>query len=244
MPNPFVAVRLKRFRRRFGISAPKVVVRSSLPWQWYALPLMLIVLLLMAVGWSAVRSTEAERLRRDLEELHQLLNVQREELSPKRSPSGTGQNVINIEQATQQQLLGKIKDLESQNAALREDILLFERLIPGARDVAAVRVENFRVVQEASGVYRYRMLFAFQPDKQSMDFRGRLQLAVEYSVAGTKAQLLLPNNRETLPEYQLELKRFLRREGVFTLPAHAVLLGAEARVLQGDTLKFKQSAQL
>jgi hypothetical protein len=36
----------------------------------------------------------------------------------------------------------------------------------------------------------------------------------------------------------------LRREGSFELPEGAVLIGVEARVLQGDTLKFKRMAQL
>jgi hypothetical protein len=40
------------------------------------------------------------------------------------------------------------------------------------------------------------------------------------------------------------VKHVLRREGGFELPEGAVLIGVEARVLQGDTLKFKRMAQL
>lgn len=244
MPTPAVALRLKRFRRRFGITAPKVVVRSHLPWQWFFLPIVLIILLFWVIGWLVLQRNEAGVLGQEMEGVRQQLLVQREELNILRSTAGTGQNAVSIERATQQKLLARIRDLESQNAAIKEDILLFERLIPAAGEGAAVRIENFRVVQEAPGAFRYRLLFAFQPDKQSPDFRGRLQFVVEFAVSGKRMQLLLPDRSEASPEYQLELKHFLRREGGFKLPEGAVLLGVEARVLQGDTLKLKRLAQL
>ncbi len=180
----------------------------------------------------------------EVEELRQQLMEQREELTLLRSTAGTGQNAVSIERATQQQLLGRIQGLEGQNAALKEDILLFERLIPVAGEGAVIRVENFRVVREASNRYRYRLLIAFQPDRQNPDFRGRLQLAIAYLHSGKERQLLLPERRDSSTEYLLEVKHFLRREGQFELPEGAVLQGVEARVLQGDTLKSKRLAQL
>jgi hypothetical protein len=214
-----------------------------MPWQWLVLPTVLLVLLVGAVGWLIAQRNEAGTLGQEMEGLHQELLVQREELNILRSTAGTGQNAVSIERASQQQLLGRIQSLEAQNAALKEDMLLFERLIPLAGEGASIRVENFRIVQEAPGRFRYRLLLAFQPDKQTPDFRGRLQLAIDFVLSGKKTQLLLPDKRENTSEYQLELKHFLRREGAFELPEGAVLQGVEARVLQGDALKSKRLAQ-
>lgn len=244
MPTPAVALKLRRFRRRFGITAPQVVVRSRLPWWSVALPALLLLLLLGAVGWLVVQQKESGSLGQELEGLREQLAVQREELHLLRSTAGTGQNAVSIERATQQQLLGRMQSLEAENFALKEDVLLFERLIPGAGEAAVVRVENFRVLREAGGRYRYRMLVAFRPDKSSPEFRGRLQLMVGFSYQGKVRQLVLPEKREGSAEYLLELKHFLRREGVFELPEGAVLQVAEARILQGDTLKYKRLAQL
>lgn len=244
MPTPAVALRLRRFRRRFGIAAPKVVVRSHLPWQWLALPVVLLALLVGVVGWLMAQRNETGTLGQEVEVLRQQLLAQQEELNILRSGAGVGRNAVSIERATQQQLLGRIQGLEAQNAVLKEDILLYERLIPVAGEGAAIRIENFRVAQEVPGRFRYRLLLAFQPDSQNPDFRGRLQLVVNIDISGKRGQLLLPDKRESLAEYQFELKHFLRREGVFELPVGAVLLGVEARVLQGDTLRFKRLAQL
>ena len=161
-----------------------------------------------------------------------------------RSTAGTGQNAVSIERAAQQQLLGRIHSLETENAALKEDILLFERLIPVAGEKASVRVESFRVIKEFGSRFRYRLLISFRSDKQTPDFRGRFLLAISYVNAGKAFQLMLPDRQESAIEYQLEVKSILRREGGFELPAGAVLQGAEVRILQGDTLKSKRLAQL
>jgi hypothetical protein len=171
--------------------------------------------------------------------LRQQLLAQGEELNMLRSAAGTGKNAVNIERAAQQQLLNRIQRLESENTGLKEDILLFERLIPVAGESASVRVENFRVSKESATRYRYRLLIAFQPDKQSPDFRGRLEVAVSFANAGKALQLMLPQKGESPADYQLQIKHFLRREGVFELPVGAILQGVEARVLQGDTLKVQ-----
>lgn len=244
MPTPAVALKLKKFRRRFGITASRVVVRSHLPWPWFALAAIVLFLFLATLIWLVLRSNQVGVTVREVETLHQQFQEQREELILLRSTAGTGQNAVSIERAAQQQLLAKLEGLERENAALKEDILLFERLIPVIGEEAVVRVENFRVIREAGAKYRYRLLLAFQPAKQSPEFRGRLQIAVSFVLAGKEQQLLFPDKKTSIDEYQLELKHFLRREGVFELPPGAELKAVEARVLQGDTLKSKRLAQL
>lgn len=244
MPTPAVTLKLKKFRRRFGIAAPRVVVRSHLPWAWFALPAVTLLLVLVAAAWSMFSRDEVGAVGRELEALRQQLQVQREELDLLRSTAGTRQNAVSMERAAQQKLLARIKGLSQENGVLKEELLLFERLIPVVGEAAVVRIENFRVIHEDGLRYRYRLLLAFQPDKQNPEFRGRLQLAAGYSLVGKELQLLLPDKRDGGAEYLLELKHFLRREGVFELPPGAEIRAVEARVLQGDTLKSKRLAQL
>lgn len=218
-------------------------MRSHVPWQWIAAPLVLLALLLATAGWLMAQRNEAGVLGAEVDLLRQELQAQSEELHMLRSAAGTGKNAVSIERAAQQQLLSKIQSLEAENAGLKEDMLLFERLIPVAGEGASVRVENFRVFKESPTRYRYRLLVAFQPDKQYSDFKGRLEMVISYASAGRALQLHLPGKQEGAGNYQLQIKHFLRREGSFELPAGALLQGVEARVLQGDTLKSRQLAQ-
>lgn len=243
MPTPAVSLKLRKFRRRFGIAAPKVVVRSHLPWQWLVLSALILVFLLALGGWVLQRNETGE-IGRELQELRLQLLSQHEELDLLRSTAGTRQNAMSIERATQRQLLARIKELEQESAALKEDMLIFERLIPVVGDETVLRIENFRVLNDEGMKYRYRLLIAFQPTRQNPEFVGRLQLAVVYLLAGREHQLLLPEKPSAAPEYHLNLKHFLRREGGFQLPDGARLKGVEAEILQGGTLISRKSAQL
>lgn len=244
MPTLAVSLRLRKLRRRFGMTASRVVVRRYLPWQWLLLLGMSFFLLLSAAIWLVVQRNEVGVVGQELESLKRQIDEQRDELDLLRSTTGTRQNLANIERASQQQLLMRIDGLERENVALKEDIRLFERLIPVVGEAGEVRVENFRVIRELGLRYRYRLLLAFQPAKHSPEFRGRLELRVTFQQGGKEMQLLLPEKRDLAGEYQLEIKHFLRREGGFELPTGAVLKLVEARILQGDSLKFRRLAQL
>jgi hypothetical protein len=244
MPTPGVAFRFRRFRRRFGIAAPKLVVRSHVPWLWLGLLAMLGVVLAAVLYWLFVQRNDTGVMGREIQLLRLQLHEYGEELRSLRATEGTGQNAMSIERATQKQLMARIQQLERENGALKEDILLFERLVPVVGEDSAVRIENFRVMHDGKGQYHYRILMAFQPGKQNAEFRGYMQLAVIFVLGGKDHQVLFPEKRDLASEYQVEFKRFLRREGAFGLPQLAVIKSVELRVFQGDTLKDKRLAQL
>ena len=244
MPTPAVALKLKRFRRRFGITAPNVVVRHHVAWYWYVGAALLFVAILTTTVWFAVQRSGVGSINGELDTLRVKVRELDEELLLLRSTAGTEQNVALMERSTQKQLLERLKTLEAENAALKEDMLLFERLIPIPGEEAVVRIENFRLTKDAETRYRYRLLIAFQPGKQSPDFKGRLQLALAYRVGDKEAHLTLPDKKSEVADFSVDTKHFWRKEGVFELPAGAQLMRAEARVLQGDTLKSKRMAQL
>lgn len=239
MPTPAVSLRLKRFRRRFGISAPRVVVRSVLPRPWLLFACAVGVVFVFATAWffhSAGFMGDAQ-----LAELREQLQVQQGELSMLRSTVGTGQNAVSMERAAQQQLIARIQELESENAALKEDMLIFERLIPVAGQEAQARIESFRVLSEASTRYRFRLLLAFQSAQRGSGFRGTYEvLAVFRLPDGTSQQLVLPEGKGAV----VEVLHFLRREGLIELPAGATLISVEARLFQGGKLVAKQLASL
>lgn len=239
MPTPAVSLRLKRFRHRFGISAPRVVVRSVLPRQWVLFFGFAGVAVLVALVWLFHFGGFLGDSQ--LAELREQLKVQQGELDFLRSRVGTGQNAVNMERAAQQQLVARIQELETENSALKEDMLIFERLIPVAGQESLVRIESFRVVSEASGRYRYRLLLAYQAAQRGAGFRGVYEVVVAYrSSDGALRQLVLPGSKGGL----VDVQHFLRREGFIELPAGATLISVEARLLQAGKLVAKQVANL
>lgn len=244
MPTPAVALKLKKFRRRFGITAPNVVVRGHMPWPWFALLGVAALLLVMAIAWALMQRSEVGTINSELDTLRLKVRELDEERLVLRSTAGTEQNIVLMERAAQRQLTLRVNALESENAALKEDMLLFERLIPVPGDEALVRIESLRLTKDGDNRFRYRLLVAFQPAKQSLDFRGGLQILVFYKEGEREYQLLIPGKKDSAADFSIEIKHFWRKEGVFELPFGGQLLRVEARLLQGDTLKAKRMAQL
>jgi hypothetical protein len=245
MPTPAVTLKLRRFRRRFGIAAPRLVVKSHLPWQWYLVMQALLVGVTALGVWWLLRHEELNSLDRELVMLRERVAQQGDELIVLRASAGTEKSAVQMERATQQQLLQRIKLLEMENSALREDVMLFERLVPAQEGDGSVKVENFRLVEDASRQVRYRLLLAYQASKQLPEFRGRLQFEVHFVLAGKEEKLIVPSaDNKTQKGFQIELKHFLRKEGVIDLPLGGRLKSVEVQIWVGDSLRAKRLAQL
>lgn len=244
MFKPILAQRLKQFRRRFGIMAPQVIVRPYFNWRWHVGLVALFFVLLMLINWFFSQRDDAGFIDQELGRLRLQVLAQQEELLRLRSTVGTEQNAAHMERSAKKTLVAQIQGLERENALLKEDIRLFERLVPAGGEEAQIRIENFRLALEPGGLYRYRLLLAFRPGKQLPEFKGHLQLVATLLLDGRERTLIFPERQEKSPDFSIELKHFLRREGVLNLPAGARVKSLEARVLQGDALKIKQFAQL
>ena len=231
MPSPAVSLRLKRFRSRFGIAAPRVVVRTALPRYWLAAGVGLFLVMLFSLLWHVHVGGFGEGEK--LAQLRERLTSQQAELVALRAMAGKGPSVARMERAAQQQLLGRIAELEAENAALKEDMLIFERLIPAVGQGSVVRIEGLRVIPVADSRYGYRLLFAYQAAQRAAVFRGRYEIDVVFKDAkGGRRRLPLAGD--------VEIRHFLRREGGFDLPGGSVLLSVEARLLQNAKVVAEQ----
>ena len=243
MPTPAISLKIKRFRRRFGIAAPRVVVRHHVSWRWYLAGAILVAALAGTLVWVFLERGEAGALSAEVEALKTRIVADEEELRRLRSTAGTGENLAVLERAAQQQLSAQLKRLELENAALREELLLFERLAAVPGEESAPRVESVRIAGEGDGRYRYRILLAFRPTKQVPEFRGRLELRASYVFDGASRELRLPG-KGAAAEYVVEVRSFLRREGLLELPPGARLQSLEVRLYHGDTLKAERVARI
>ena len=241
MPRALVEKKIRALRRHYGVMAPRLVVRRHVARGWYAFALLGLSLVMLLLGWGMARYQGVGALRQDPGSLQEQLSRQEEELTALRARAGVEQSAFGIERAAQQKLLSRVRELEAENAVLKEDVRVFERVLPVAGEPGAIGVENFRVAVDPVGQYRYRFLLVFSPDKQFPEFQGRLRMLAHYTLGDKAVQLALPLKKG---DEEIRLKKMQRREGEFKLPAGATLVGLEAHVLQGDTLKFKRVAKL
>ena len=130
-------MRFKLLRRRLSISAPRMIVRSHLPW-----PLRWAVYA-VALGFSASIALWAFEFGKDIagldrgskEELARLraeLDGLREASERAQAIANTADSLLKAEKVAQEKLAAQLKQAEADNLALKADLGFFERLLPVA----------------------------------------------------------------------------------------------------------------
>lgn len=236
-------MRWKLLRRRLSISAPRMIVRSHLPW-----PLRWAVLAL-ALGFSAALALWAFEFGREIagldhgakEELA-LLRAEAAELRTARdqaqSVANTAESLLKAERTTRDSLAQQVKALEAENLALQGDLGFFERLLPAAGgDGLVVRGLQAEVV--GAGQLRFQLL-VMQQGKAQNEFKGRYDLTLSGERDGQAWSQTLPGGARAL-----QFRQYQRVDGLLEFPAPVVVQGVQVRVVDAQgSLRATQDIRL
>jgi hypothetical protein len=235
-------MRWKLLRRRMSISAPRMIVRSHLPW-----PLRWIVLAL-AFGFSAAIALWAFEFGKEIagldraakEELAQLRSEVarlRDEREKAQSIANTADSLLKTERVTQEKLQQQLRQAEADVMALKADLGFFERLLPAPGDGLAVRSLQAETVQP--GQIRYQLL-VMQSGRAPPEFKGRYEIALSGTLDGKPWNYTSPEGTRTLA-----LKQYARVEGLIDHPPTAVVKTVQVRVLDsGGGVRASQTVKL
>ena len=231
-------LRLKRLRRRFGIAAPRVAVRTHVPWYWRWLTSTVLLVVSIALAWlsfdlgrryAGFDASEAQGAQSRLQEVNGKIELENAAL---RKEIAGIERKLQIELSAQGNLTGQIRGLSEENALLKEDLAFFQTLMASGGDPGGVTVNRFRVERDAlPGEYHYRLLIV-QSKQRVREFRGTLQLIVDYERNGTPAVVTYPTEAEDGQAYNLRFKFYQRVEGTFTLDPDAVVNAVQVRVMK------------
>jgi hypothetical protein len=234
-------MRWKLIRRRLSISAPRMTVRSDLPW-----PLRWAVVSLM-VGFSAAialwafefgkdiagldRGAKAElsRLRAEVDEL-------REQRDKAQSIAFSAESLLKTEQAAQERLAQQLRKAEADAMKLKSDLGFFERLLPAASE-GGLSVRGLQAEAKAAGQMRYQLL-VMQSGRSPAEFRGRYELQLGGTLDGQPWT-------QTATEKPLAVKQYARVEGLVDHPPQAVVKTVQVRVTDNNGgVRVTQSVKL
>ena len=222
-------MRLKLLRRRLSISAPRMIVRSHLPWplRWAVVALMFGFSAALALwafefgkniaGVDRHSVAELERLRIEVAQL-------RSERENSLSGSNTVQSLLTAEKTVQEKLAGQLKQAEAENMQLKADLGFFERLLPaGAAEGLAIR--GLQAELKAPGQLRVQLL-VMQSGKRAPEFNGRYDTTLNGTLDGKPWVFARPGGAQAL-----QLKQYARVESVTDFPPLAVVKTVSVRVM-------------
>ncbi len=245
---------MRRWRRRFGISASRVAVRTHVSWYWWVISALLVVVVTIAVGnwmydagrrFAGFDRSASEQAVAALQE--QSAGLQNEVIRL-RGLADAGESRLQIELAAQQQLVRQVKGLEDENARLKDDLAVFESLARTDAQAGGLTINRLRVEPD-DGVpnrYRYRMLVIIPgTGKDQREFTGNLQLAINFQQQGRDGMMLLPLAAEAdSSQYHISFKNFRHIDGSFTVSPGARVTSVEIRLLKAGVLKVSKSVTL
>jgi hypothetical protein len=236
-------MRWKLMRRRMSISAPRMIVRSHLPW-----PIRWVVFAL-ALGFSAAIAMWAFEFGKDIAGLDRFskaelerLRVEVAQLKAERdstvSIANTADSLLKAEKASQERLVQQIKQIEAENMALKADLGFFERLLP-AGSGAGLGIRSLQAETKSPGQVRFQML-VMQPGKNPPEFRGKYEVTLVGTMNGTPWSLTPPEGTKPV-----QMKQYLRVEGMLEHPADAVVKSIQIKVMDsGGGVKATQTVKV
>ena len=222
-------MRWKLLRRRLSISAPRMIVRSHLPWplRWAIVALMFGFSAALALwefefgkdiaGFDRDSKAELARLRVEVAEL-------REERQKTLSVANIAESLLKTEKAAQDKLAQSVKAVEAENMALKSDLGFFERLLPATATEGLV-IRGLQAEVKSPGQLRFQML-VMQAGKAPAEFSGRYEVTLTGVLDGKPWSLVQPGGAKPL-----QLKQYLRVEGMIDHPPLAVVKAVSVRVI-------------
>lgn len=225
-------MRWKLLRRRLSISAPRMIVRSHLPW-----PLRWVVFAL-ALGFSAAVALWAFEFGKDiagvdrigkaeLQKIRSELETLRDERDKAQSIANTAESLVKTEKTAQERLASLVRALEAENLGLKGDLGFFERLLPaGGKGDLVVRGLQAEVV--GGGRLRYQLL-VMQNGRAPAEFKGRYELTLRGQMEGRAWSQAIGG-----PPRALQFKQYQRVEGTLEFPQPAIVQGVQVRVVDAQ----------
>lgn len=229
-------MRWRLIRRRLSISAPRMSVRSHLPWpvRWVLAALVLgfsgaVALWAFEFGRGiAGLNPGAGPLSDALVEVSRQLEITRQERDRAQSLANAADSLIKAERATQTRLTEQVKALEVQNQALKDDLGFFERLLPASREGLSVR--GLQADLPAQGQLRFQLLVMQHGGRVQPEFKGRYELLLSGTFDGKP--WIQPGPAVSQP---LQFKQYRRVDGTVQYPANAVVKQVQVRVLDDNS---------
>ncbi len=242
-------MRFRLLRRRLTISAPRMAVRSALPWPFRWAIFAIVLGFCAAIGLWAFEfgkdiaglekgsKEELMRLRADLASAQAELATVKAERDQAQSVANTANTLVTAEKAAHESVLTQFKQLESENRTLRDDLGFFERLIP-ATGVEGLAIRSLQADLQAGNKLKWQVL-VIQPGKNPAEFNGRLEVTFSGFQGGKPWTGGLPGE-----PLMIKVKQYGRVEGEFDVPAQVVIKGVSAKVMDGTVVKATQSIKL
>ena len=219
-----------------------MAVRSALPWPVRWMVGAVVLGFSAAIGlWAFEFGKGIAGLDTNAKEELKLLQAEvaqlRQDRDKAQTIANTSGSLLTAEKAAQEKMAIQLKQLESDNRLLRDDLGFFEKLMP-AGGADGVTIRGLQAELLSASQLKWQVL-VIQPVKNAPDFKGKMELTFNGTLAAKPWTATLPGGAQ-----DLQFKQYRRIEGVLDLPPQAVVKTVTAKVVEGSATRSVQTFKL
>jgi hypothetical protein len=221
MPSPW-----RRVRQHFGISAPRMAVRTHLPWWGRGAILVALLAIIAGMWWwgfdfgqifGGFHRKETEARLATLEADDDKLRTEAGEL---RARNGALESELAMMSGKQEALSRQVIELGGENAQLKEELAFLQKLVSDSSKAPGLEIQRIAVEPDGEEMWRFSLLVV-RGGSPKDEFVGSVVLRVHLAGADASQKVLqLPDDEpEASPALALRFKYYQRVEGRFRVPA-------------------------
>ena len=246
----------RRVRQHFGISAPRMAVRTHLPWWGRGAIIVALVAIIAGMWWwgfdfgqifGGFNRKEIEARIATLETESGKLKTEAFDLRAKNS---TLESELAMTRGSQDAQQKQSIELSAENAQLKEELAFLQKLVSDSSKQVGLQLQRLAIERDSDEMWRYSLLVV-RGGSPKDEFEGGIVLQVTLapapgSPAGTHGIVLtLPEDQpEAKSALSLKFKYYQRVEGRFRVPAGMRVTAVTARAFESGQTSARATRTL
>ncbi len=238
--------RWRRLRQHFSISAPRMAVRTHLPWPWRAVVGVVLVALVAGMWWwgfdfgqifGGFNRKEVEARLATMEADTARMTGENEAL---RAVNATLESELAMARGAQQTMQRQVQEATAENAQLKEDLAFLQKLVVDSNKQPGVSIQRLNAERAGEEAWDFSILVVRGGNPKG-EFDGSVALSATVvaaggATAGRTSTINLPEDQPaTAAALKLRFKYYQRLEGSFRIPPGHVVKSMNARILEAGS---------
>jgi hypothetical protein len=229
----------RRVRQHFGISAPRMAVRTYVPWWGRGAVVLALLAIIGGMWWwgfdfgqifGGFNRKQVEARITTLESDAAKLRTETTEL---RARNTTLESELAMTKGAQEALSRQTTELFGENAQLREELVFLQKLVSDSSKTVGLQIQRIAVEQDGEDVWRYSVLIV-RGGSPKDEFVGTVVLRATVGGGDALQKVIqLPDDEPDVgPALTLKFKYYQRVEGRFKVPPGTRVLGVAVRAYE------------
>jgi hypothetical protein len=239
-----VSVWWRRARQHFSIDAPRMAVRSRLPWPWRVVAGLVVLAVVTGMWWwgydfgqifSGLDRSEVRDRMAMLESGNAALRSENAQL---RARNMQLESELVITAGAQAALSKQAIEQQNENSQIKEELAFLQKLVADSNKQVGMSIQRLIVEREREDAWHYSLLLV-RGGSPKDEFEGHVTLQVTVQplagggVASRPTIVTLPDDEPaTAAALKLKFKYYQRLEGTFGVPSGSGVRAVTARVFE------------